>query len=348
MTPGTPPSPDQADPGASRDAYLDNARLLVMTLVVIGHALEPMGARPPFRDIFIFIYSFHIPVFVFLSGHLSRDTLSRPDALRLIARLLWPYVFFEIGLEYIDDLLVDMDAFTLSIFRPFWIMWYLPALLVWRLALPWLVRVPFILPVSVAAALAIGFARQVGPEFTASRIVTLLPFFLLGHGTSREQLARLTERPWRAAAVVVMIAGAFVAFHLPQFFPVEWFYGSRPYVRMMPHPDWTAPVTRMAVMLAAVAMGAAFFALVPGRRLFFTEWGERTLAIYLLHGVVAKLIQATDFYAFAIPDFWRMAIMVTVSLLVVYGASRRWVSAVFRPVLEPPNRWFHRRARKAG
>lgn len=80
--------------GHIRHAFIDNAKAIAIVLVAFGHA----PALPPAAK--AFIYSFHIPLFYFLSGCLmSRDKLQAPvrNFLRYIGRtLLIPYVFFFI------------------------------------------------------------------------------------------------------------------------------------------------------------------------------------------------------------------------------------------------------------
>ena len=50
-----------------REAYWDNLKCVLMLLVVIGHAAEEYITIPFWRGVHLFIYSFHMPVFVFVS-----------------------------------------------------------------------------------------------------------------------------------------------------------------------------------------------------------------------------------------------------------------------------------------
>ena len=49
----------------------DNIKFLLILLVVIGHLIEhsPMlKTQDCFRGIFLYIYAFHMPLFIFISG----------------------------------------------------------------------------------------------------------------------------------------------------------------------------------------------------------------------------------------------------------------------------------------
>ena len=59
-----------------RDQFLDIAKGLAIILVVVGHVLQ--GSTERFDDLFWFrvIYSFHMPMFVFLSGAVAAITFA--------------------------------------------------------------------------------------------------------------------------------------------------------------------------------------------------------------------------------------------------------------------------------
>lgn len=52
-----------------RDAYFDNAKLFLMILVVFGHFLQPFANdHPLYNDLYYFIFTFHMPAFILISG----------------------------------------------------------------------------------------------------------------------------------------------------------------------------------------------------------------------------------------------------------------------------------------
>ena len=54
----------------------DNARGMLITLVVLGHVIEPgVNSKGYLNWLFFFIYVFHMPAFFFLSGMLSKSTV---------------------------------------------------------------------------------------------------------------------------------------------------------------------------------------------------------------------------------------------------------------------------------
>ena len=57
----------------SRDLRIDCAKTVAIILVVVGHSVQYVFARDSFDDnlLFRYIYSFHMPLFMFISGYLS-------------------------------------------------------------------------------------------------------------------------------------------------------------------------------------------------------------------------------------------------------------------------------------
>lgn len=79
-----------------RDNYWDTLKFVLIFLVVFGHVLEvnyPPGSVN--RGIYNFIYSFHMPLFVFISGRFSHIK-NRANYKKGIIRLLETYVAFQV------------------------------------------------------------------------------------------------------------------------------------------------------------------------------------------------------------------------------------------------------------
>ena len=57
-----------------RQYRYDNLKFFLIVLVVVGHFLEFYDTRSDiFKSLFVFIYSFHMPLFLFVSGLFTRE-----------------------------------------------------------------------------------------------------------------------------------------------------------------------------------------------------------------------------------------------------------------------------------
>lgn len=61
---------------SNREPYFDNVKFILILLVVIGHFIEKIiFMDTSFKVIYETIYSFHMPLFIFISGYFSKNTL---------------------------------------------------------------------------------------------------------------------------------------------------------------------------------------------------------------------------------------------------------------------------------
>ncbi len=69
-----------------RDYFFDNARAILIFLVVLGHLLQPYTSEDKFlQALYLLIYSFHMPTFLFISGYFAKN-LDKPNYLEKIAK----------------------------------------------------------------------------------------------------------------------------------------------------------------------------------------------------------------------------------------------------------------------
>jgi fucose 4-O-acetylase-like acetyltransferase len=60
-----------------RDFSLDNTKMLLIAFVIIGHVIEPIIGRFEWvKALYIYIYLFHMPLFVYVSGVFSSSEMS--------------------------------------------------------------------------------------------------------------------------------------------------------------------------------------------------------------------------------------------------------------------------------
>ena len=80
-----------------RHGQIDVLKGAGILLVVFGHLIEKPSAQSVLLQIlYTDIYSFHMPLFVFLSGIFARDTLEARDYRKIAWTLFFPLLVFQL------------------------------------------------------------------------------------------------------------------------------------------------------------------------------------------------------------------------------------------------------------
>ncbi|MBQ1488748.1 MAG: acyltransferase family protein [Lachnospiraceae bacterium] len=167
----------------SRIAYYDNLKGILILLVVITHFAFPLSGEKEVRVMIDFVFLFHMPLFILLSGLFSKG--GTPQERRAWGRNVVYYAIIY-GMMIALILVVVRYWFPVNLLSPFhaWgggIAWYMMAMVWFTLLTPLFKNtkpVPVML-VLLAIAVLSGF-YPLGDLFTLSRTIVFLPFFALG------------------------------------------------------------------------------------------------------------------------------------------------------------------------
>ncbi|CUR57465.1 putative Acyltransferase 3 [metagenome] len=332
---------------SGRDPWLDNVKLTLVTLVVVGHSWTLLASTDAQRQAYDFLYFWHIPAFVLITGYLSRSfSWNRRGFRSLVTTCVVPYVIFEAALYVLRSTLGEnLDGPIWWV--PHWAMWYLCVLLLWRLATPLLKRHPGWIPVSVVASLLVGLIP--GDELALQRAVGLLPFFVVGLHLDRRALDALSAawlKPVALAAFawIWVVAGSMDDWGRSLFLLYDDSYAGL---------GWSAG-TGMQVRLTVMAIGllgaVAALILIPRGRSALTSLGSASLVVYLFHTFV---ITAADHAGWGDldaghPMLW-MAVTTMLAIGLALGLASAPVARVLGPVVDPVAAWSSRlAARRVG
>ncbi|MER7207003.1 acyltransferase family protein [Streptosporangium sp. NPDC000239] len=324
-----------------REPYLDNVKFVLIVMVVIGHSLVPTLAAHSSRAAYLFIYTFHMPAFVLISGYLGRNFWnSNAKINKLVDTMLVPYAFIEIGYALLRYALGQ--KWTLTIIDPAWLNWYLVALVLWRISTPIWTRMRQPLLVAVTIYMVAGFS-EISGDFSLDRFFGLLPFYVLGLLLKPEHFDLLKPFWVRIAAGFVVAGGVAVAVYLAPRVGLDPVYYRYSFKYM--HLSWWMGLSvRAAMLLAGLALSVALLALVPRRETWFSDLGTRTLYTYLLHGVVVLIAKDQKWLSF--PWLYGplgVLAIASSSLVLAIILSLPQTRTLFKWLLEPRLVWLYRR-----
>lgn len=275
--------------GESRDYLFDNCKVLLITLVVIGHFIEPCYQNNEFLyTLKWLIVSFHMPAFIFISGYFSRRELSFSVIVR---KLLVPYIVYEF-IYYFFYIFVLHKETGLYLLYPKFSLWYLLALFVWRAATPYIKKCPHYMIITIIAGLLIGLSDMPDNYLSLPRILYFYPFFLAGVNFNRDTVTKLRKNYMRIlSAAGIAVFTAFLALApICRTLSVKIFYGRYNY-DFLKQDIAEGILCRLICYAIGFFMTYAVMILIPETRTSYSYIGTRTMAVYLFHGLTYSYLK---------------------------------------------------------
>jgi fucose 4-O-acetylase-like acetyltransferase len=327
-----------------RVPFWDNARFLCVLLVVIGHGIQRQTIDSNIAlAVYLLVYAFHMPAFAIISGYFTKSGPPTKRAMkRVLTDILLPYFIMETIWTVVQWLVEGKTDVNPT--RPSWTLWFLLALGIFRLVLPYLALLRWPLLWAIALSIGVGYLDNVDNTFSLSRTIGILPFFVLGWKLNEWKLVdrwRFADRAvwWvRGAAVATFVAwGGVIWTYIALWRQIDlrfWFFYDRPYDGLG-SDQWFAGLLRLGFIILAVLLSFAFFTLIPRSANFLTSFGQSTMYVYLLHSFVLYPIRESSVLRGENSDWIALVSMILACTGIAIVLSSGWVRRVFRPLIEP-------------
>ncbi|OON86376.1 hypothetical protein BXO88_07590 [Oribacterium sp. C9] len=306
-----------------RNLRMDNAKGVLIMLVVIGHFLLPLQGRTRVcTNLFYEIYVFHMAAFTFVSGLFSQNIYigkeKRTFNVRQLFKTLWLYAIFEIIVFFSEIPAYGREASWREFFYEEGAPWYMLALFTWYLFIPFFTLLKervfkssiILILLLTAASLAGGYIEGLGELLSFERILAFAPFFYAGHFMGTERLEAFLRAEGKtdikalwcvieasAAFFVLGIAFFMYDYLLPYHDAVFGVWYER--FRICERPEYFTGILgqvwilRLIWYVAASVISLTFFRIVPACYVpVLSVMGQRTLQIYILHRPVRDLLFA--------------------------------------------------------
>lgn len=294
---------------SGREYFFDNAKFLLILLVVLAHSIAPMKSdHDSAKGIWVLINSFHMACFIFMSGYFSKSFIKENGEVKLQRPFTYImyYLFTQAGVMLFKIFVLGDSDTDLTVLVPMPALWYLMCMVIWYTVLPYAAKLkPVVVMVGAfVLGLLIGYDKKAGGVLSVSRAVVHFPFFMLGYYFKKEWLFKYRNK-WTQILSVFVIFGylAFAYFNYDhiatRILECSYNYYSAKLKHFKSFPVmW---VNRMIFYANAVVLCWAFLMLVPRVKTFFTKFGARTLQVYIIHRLL--YFCETDFEWFKLPFF---------------------------------------------
>lgn len=261
-----------------RDLKLDNLRGLAILFIVLGHFIShsPFWTSVEYSFIYRFIFLFHLPLLIFVSGYLSK---AMPESsIKAFKTILIPYLIF--GTFWIIFLFLKDGNINTTIFIvPAWGLWYLLCLYFWRVFLPTAARIKYIFTISIIAALLIGVLNFNSTILSISRAFCFFPLFLLGF-YFKDVKDKFIINKYLATCVFFALLTVTALFLMPMAHRVFFFKYS---YHAMDMRNLLGMVVRLLILLVEMVGVILLFNMMTTKRTILTRVGKNSLPVYVLH-----------------------------------------------------------------
>lgn len=270
----------------NKNYFVDNLKVLLIFLVVFGHLIERyINTNDTLMGMYMFIYTFHMPLFIFISGFLSKNIHKSKRI--FFNNLLVPYVVLNV-IWYTLAYLYTGEK-NLPIIYPGWTLWFLLSLFFWRISLKYLIKIKYILPISFALGIIVGLIPN-GSVLSFSRTIFFLPFFLLGYYCDSNKLEKLNRiNVWTALLGVILfiVLGLYIADK--NILDYRFLYGSYSYKELNMN-IWIGMAYRILLYMSSIALSSFICILTPTIKTFYSNLAKSTMYVYVFHIYVVLII----------------------------------------------------------
>lgn len=286
----------------------DNIKVWCMVLVVIAHTLINSYGCVMQEMIRFFCLCYTMPMFTFISGWFSKEY---GPLKKNIHGLLLPCIMMTLVNDGIQLLVNPNYHFDLK--TPGFAMWYLWALFVYRLSLPFLLKIPYVVIWSFLLSWIAGFIPQIDSTFSLSRIICFLPYFLLGYTMRKHKdfsqivcNENVKDCKWGGVTLTLIFAFwiAVIYLHPGLTIATGFNYGYGLSLKGL--------ILRIALQATILVAGYWVIRIFPSKKVWFTKYGARTINVYLWHSIIVLPFAYKVFSPMADATLWQCVLMIII------------------------------------
>jgi fucose 4-O-acetylase-like acetyltransferase len=333
--------------GNSRDIKLSNAKGILIFLVVLGHLLEVF--KDDYFHIFLIIYSFHMPLFVFISGYFAKRVTFKKIVnlilLYIIIRVLFTWFLYAIG---------EIDSLEYWFEMPYFHLWYIVSLVFWYFGALLLKKANFskvtnivillvILMVSVASRdftqAVVNIISVYDTDFTSytlsyQRTLTFAPFFFAGYFLNQQLMQKIYSFLWKPKIILsVFLVFLIIYFQIDNFGLEQLFRGSWGEHTFTNDSKGYLFMIFLHYFIASV-VGILILNTVNNQRNILTTWGDNSLQIFLFHPIFHYFLKYNDIInGFAWDTRFLLLIVLSLFICILFG-SRLFIKFTW-PICNP-------------
>ncbi|MDR1820051.1 MAG: acyltransferase family protein [Methanobrevibacter sp.] len=332
----------------------DNLKGLAIVLVVMGHLVELFAGLSYYSVFKHMIYIFHMPVFFFVSGYLSKVDKNLPK--KAFRGLFIPYLIFNFLWIVFAMIVLGKGFPKFPFFIPETGLWFLLSLFIMRTILPVLDKIKHVFLISIVLALFVGILNLPENFLAISRTLCFLPGFILGYYFKEIELGEVKSFTSKLLHKIknfittykYLVFGLLILFFIAIFFSTLDI-SNAPFAFIKSYKQMHMRISlgmfiRFLVISSGLLIVIVLYYLMTNKKTFLTKLGINSMAIYILHFYFVKfmgeyLLNSSFSEFFENPYYVGIYIIVS-TVILTYILSRDFVSVGINKIIEKVNGIF--------
>lgn len=261
----------------------DNLKFILITLVVIGHLADEFTAKSDvYKSVFLFIYTFHMPLFILISGLFHSEK-------NIIKKCIF---YCSIGFLYkiitlIFDRLSGNSNVSFNLLSDGGISWFMFVLAIYTI-ISYVIKdenKKYILVFSVVLACFTGYDKSIGDFLYLSRAIVFFPFYLLGTMLKSENIISIKNKYkglYIVSILILLIWGFLCFYKIDKFYILRYLFTGRnafyePILRY-------GALARLSCYILSLLILCSFIILIPNKKIkWISNMGKNSINVYFWH-----------------------------------------------------------------
>ena len=267
-----------------RDKFWDSLKFILIFFVVYGHMIETYTPDGSFnRAMYNFIYTFHMPFFMFISGRFSQIK-DRKKYLNGIIFILETYIVFQ-TIRCIKPILAGGTISVSDLISPKGTLWYIAYLAIYRFIM-------YIVPhkylncnpiIIISTSFAIGILWGFMPICTFEKIISFLPYYLMGYYSVQYNIKdKIKKIPLFVSLIGIITIFAIIYIFINYNIGYIIYYEMNYYLVDFKTSPLILCIDRIIVYISAIIISILIMRVVLYTNVF-SSYGSTTLFIYMYH-----------------------------------------------------------------
>lgn len=256
---------------------IDSLKIELMFFVVFAHVCGVNFSNHCNVLLYDFFYTFHMPLFIFISGYLTHCS-SKKKLFQRIVRLVETYCVFQF-----IRICLSHDFLITSILTPKSSLWYLLSLFYWRLSCYFIStyfsrkRFKIVLVVASILCLLIGYIN-VGTILSFQRTFSFAPFFFLGYYLQDREIFAIIKSKSKLFSIIIIVCNIVALVLINKNLSI-YLHQSYPYIEYS-FNIYMSPFVKALILVDSFLMSYAFANILPTIKF---KHRVDTLIIYVFH-----------------------------------------------------------------